>query len=241
MSRGSKEQLLELIRSFNAARKRGALDRATSIASELFPALSDHLKTFTANLYRNLSDSDHEDIVQDVLMSLINNNYAKLTKTTSLSYLYSICSSRGRDMFRRKTKVFELDSMGDEDFEVEIPASPDGNPDAVHASNQRESTLQRICATIIPDVIRTLPAPYREIAGLVFVDMAYQDGKISNEALFETLYQRPPTDADTAEMDNLRQRKSRARRKLLDELISRTKDDPEAWTVVKEFEVSCHN
>lgn len=240
MAKEREEELLGLIVRFNTARRKGAMDHATSIASELFPALCDKLKAFTGNLFRNLNDTDHEDIVQDVMMALIRDNYAKLAKTRSLSYLYSICYSRGRDFGRRRSREYELDSIGDGEYQAEIPAPEGGNPDEVQAISEREAVVKRICDQVVPQAVHALPANYRDIASLVFIDFAYQDGKVSNEALFETIYHRPPTDGDASEMDNLRQRKSRARRKLLDILKEKTMGDPEAKALIEEFELSCH-
>jgi DNA-directed RNA polymerase specialized sigma24 family protein len=234
------EELLGLITRFNSARRKGAYDVATSLASELFPALCNRLKTFTRNLFRDFNDSDLEDVVQDVMMDLIKDNYAKLAKTKSISYLYSICNSRGRDFQRRKSKVYELDSIGDGEYQAEIPSPEGRNPDEMQFAAQRDATIERICDTYIPKAVKSLPQPYRQIASLIFIDFAYQDGKISNEALFEMIHHHPPMAEDSAEMDNLRQRKSRARRKLVDELRESMKDDPEAWAIITEFESGCH-
>jgi len=234
------EELLALITSFNAARRKGALGFATSLAAELFPALCSKLKTFTANLFRQFNDTDCEDIVQEVMMDLIRDNYAKLSKTRSMSYLYSICYSRGRDFGRKKNRVVELDSIGEGDFQMELPAPDTINPDTVQITAERDETINRICSTYIPEAIKALPQSFRDIASLIFIDFAYQEDKISNEALFEMIHRRVPSADDAAEMDNLRQRKSRARRKLVDALKDKLKDDPVAWAVMVEFDSGCH-
>jgi DNA-directed RNA polymerase specialized sigma24 family protein len=195
---------------------------------------------FTGNCFRDLGKSDHEDIVQDAMLTIIKDAYAKLDKTESMSYLYSICYSKGRDFQRKKYKVLELNALEEDGTEIHPLASNCEQPELASETRNRELAIRKICENYISDAVRELQSPYREIANLLFIDFAYQDGSISNNALFEMIYGKPAKDASPAELQTFRQHKSRARRKLGEAIRSRAKNDPEALEIIIEFEHGRH-